>query len=374
MNKKLHILFLCSWYPSDEFPTNGDFIERHAKALSSIHKVSVLHIVSSNKNRITKDDITENLSIHIAYVKHTNNSVTKLFKFLKAYKSIIRSLESIDVIHLNVLYPFGVLALYQKMFYKTPYIISEHWTGYIRAIKMSQLQKLISKSIASNAAAICPVSNTLQHGMIRYGLKGNYSVIGNVVDTQIFKPNSSNNNSFTIVHVSSLNDHQKNITGILKAAKELERETINFSWKFIGGSSNKYDSYIKLLNFKSTNIEFINHISQEELAIQLQHADICVSFSNYETFGLVMTEAIACGTYVISTDTGILNEIESQDYFTIIKRNDTSSLKKAIMNYYNANKKLNEENMHSFIDQKFSTRSIASSFDAVYKQAIKLNN
>lgn len=374
MNKKLHILFLCGWYPSEEFSTNGDFIERHAKSVSSIHKVSVLHIVSSDNNKITKDEISENLTVNIAYIKQTKNPIIKFLRFLNAYKKTANSANAIDIVHLNILFPFGFFALYQKLIYKTPFIISEHWTGYIKSIKASYLQKFISKIISRNAFKICPVSNQLKDGMQSFGLKGNYSVIGNVVDTQIFKPSNNYKISYTIVHVSSLNDHQKNITGMLNTAKKLESEISNLTWKFIGGKQDEYLSLIKQLDFKSTNIDFINHVSQEELVTQLQLADICISFSNYETFGIVMTEAIASGTYVISTDTGILNEIEPQNYFTIIKRNDVDGLKNAIIDYYSSKKIINPDEMYSYINNNFSIKQIALSFDSIYKQALLTKN
>ena len=41
--KPLHILFLASWYPSKKEPTLGIFIKRHAQAVATINKVSVLH-------------------------------------------------------------------------------------------------------------------------------------------------------------------------------------------------------------------------------------------------------------------------------------------------------------------------------------------
>ena len=44
----LHILFLASWYPSKKEPTLGIFIKRHAQAVASINKVSVLHAIADN--------------------------------------------------------------------------------------------------------------------------------------------------------------------------------------------------------------------------------------------------------------------------------------------------------------------------------------
>ena len=46
--KRLHILFLCSWYPNPESNTNGIFIKRHAEALALKHHVTVLFVKSIN--------------------------------------------------------------------------------------------------------------------------------------------------------------------------------------------------------------------------------------------------------------------------------------------------------------------------------------
>jgi len=46
--KKLHVLFLASWYPSRVLKTNGDFIQRHAEAVALQHNVTVLHVISDS--------------------------------------------------------------------------------------------------------------------------------------------------------------------------------------------------------------------------------------------------------------------------------------------------------------------------------------
>ena len=46
---------MCGWYPSSVLPQNGDFIKRHAEAVSSKHRVSVLHIIS--KTGVSKTQI-----------------------------------------------------------------------------------------------------------------------------------------------------------------------------------------------------------------------------------------------------------------------------------------------------------------------------
>ncbi len=366
---------MCSWFPSKEFPTNGDFIERHAKAVSLKHKVSVLHIVSSKKitKTIIDKNTEENLSTYIGYVKHTKNPILKTIRFYKTYFQILKLIGNFDLIHVNTLYPFGLFALHQHFTKRKPFIISEHWTGYLnsRKTKISAFQKMCSKLITKKAAFVCPVSNELKKGMQNFSLKGNYFPLGNVVDITTFIPSEKKYTTFTVVHVSGLNDTQKNITDMLKVAKLLENEITDFYWKFIGGTSENYEKLISDLNFKTAKIEFINHVSQKELATHLQNATVCVSFSNYETFGIVMPESIACGTFVISTNTGILNELKPQDFFSVIPVKDKKALTTEIVKQYKNPTKLNTEEMHLFVENKFSKEVISETFSKLYFKTLK---
>ena len=159
MNKKLHILFLNSWYPSRVLPINGDFIQRHAEAVSLKHQVTSIHIITDPNSKqsieIVKKEIN-GINTIIGYLKQTQNPILKGYLFFRAYKNILREIGHFDLVHLNVLYPFGIFALHLKWFRKKPFIISEHWTGYQRHgnNKVSLIQKFTSKIITKNASYV----------------------------------------------------------------------------------------------------------------------------------------------------------------------------------------------------------------------------
>lgn len=373
MNKKLHILFLCGWYPSKVLPTNGDFIQRHAEAVSLQHNVSVLHLISNKNIKQTIIDIQtiNGIKTYIGYIKYTTNPLLKVFRFFSTYNKLLKKIKLFDLVHLNTLFPFGIFVLHLKLFQKKPFIISEHWSGYLTASKkrISFTEKIISKYITKKAEFICPVSLTLQNSMKNTGLIGRYQPVPNVVNTKIFFPKEKKNNQFTIIHVSNF-DSVKNIESMLIAAKKLEGRISKFTWKFIGGKSNNYTGLIKKLNFKSAKIEFINHIPQQELATHLQTANVYVSFSSYETFGITMIEAISCGTYVICTKTGVLNEFENQNYFSFVDFNDITDLENKIFKIHKKSLKLDTTRMYEFVTTYFSPVIISNSFSNLYFKAL----
>jgi glycosyltransferase involved in cell wall biosynthesis len=373
LKKKLHILFLCGWYPSNVLPKNGDFIMRHAKTVSAKHVVSVLHIIS--KPGISKTEIEvkkdNNFQTYIAYTKPSKNPFLKLYRFWFAYQALLKEIGGFDIVHLNKLYPFGLLALHLKKIKKLPYIISEHWTGYHLKEKKSLpwLEQILSKKITANASFVCPVSNDLKNSMLKSGLVGTYEIVPNVVDTVLFKPSDTVNNVFTITHISSLLDKHKNISGMLRVAKQLEDYIDSFQWNFIGGTEDQFKNLIKNLDFKKNQVHFIDHIDHEKVPDFLNASDAFILFSNYENLPCVILEAFSCGTPVIATNVGGVNEFFPNEFgFLIDKKNEQQLLDK-IMSLYKEPK--NQQTiMHQYAIDNFSSEKICDSFTKLYREAL----
>ena len=372
----MNVLFLCGWYPSKVLPNNGDFIQRHAEAVSLNHNVTIIHIITDKENKVNTNytcEVVNGIETHIAYLKYTKNPIKKILFFIKAFKILLKKVENFEVVHLNEIFPFGIFSLYLKWFKKTPYIISEHSTAYLKNsdTDISFFQKQISKYIVRKSYAICPVSSLLYKDLKNLGFKGNFEIVPNIIDTELFFPVEKEESSLKLIHISSLKDEHKNIRGMLRVAKFLSKKIDFFEWSFIGNNGDEYKEYIDELDIKNCKISFLEHQSHSEIVHHLQKASVCISFSNYETFGIVIPEAIACGTPVITTNTGVALDFKDSPFCKIIPIKNEQLLFNSILNYKTLFADIDINNMHTFVKQKFNRKVISSKFSLLYYKSLK---
>lgn len=371
--KKLKILFINSWYPSRVFPQNGDFIQRHAEAVALKHQITSLHVVtdpSVSETEFTDQTINEVRTL-IAYVKSKRSGLLKLIHFTRTYFLLLHKAGPFDLIQVNRIYPAGLIGLFIKYKYKKPLLLTEHFTGYLpeRAAGLDQAERKITAFICSKADHICTVSENLNRSMQKLGFKNRYSVVPNVVDTILFQPKNKKSEVFNILHISSMLDKHKNVSGILRVIKRLEMEKARFRFLMIGEGSAQYLPLIKELGIHKENVFLREQIPHQEIAEYMQTADLFVLFSNYENLPCVVLEAFSAGVPVISTDIGGISAFFPKEFGKLIPVKDEKALFYALLDQMKkpAPDKIK---MHRYAVENFSREVIAGRFTSIYEDLI----
>jgi len=223
-----------------------------------------------------------------------------------------------DVVQLNVIQKQGLLALWLKRRFAIPYIIIEHWSGYLpengQFRQMSSLQKRFYQRIASQAEMILTVSSALQRAMQSNGIEANsWGTIDNVVD-EFFKFSefrSQHSEKKTLLHVSCFDEKAKNVKGLLRAAKMLSETRRDWSLVLVGTGVDYKDvrAYADALEIPEGLLRWTGELTPQEVANEMHRADALVLSSRYETYGVVLAEAATARLPILSTPVGIAEEV-----------------------------------------------------------------
>lgn len=380
---RLKVLFLASWYPNEDHSISGIFIKRHAQAISKYCDVCVLYIHGSQNRKTTKVEFSIEDSVKTIRVYYKKSSFTKRtledissysLNYIRGLKAVKKEFGKPDIVHANVILPAGFLALVLNTFKGIPYVLTEH-TSPFNVYYPNYIYKTLCQMILHRARKIMPVSNSLETQIREVYQKNKYIIIPNVVDTKGFTPNPSRKDwgsTKKILHVSLLNDEQKNVTGIIKAISELSNKRKDFAMHIIGDGMDRGKLETLASNLKMLNkyIFFHGKVDDAELKNFMKNSDFFVLNSIHETFAIVCAEALSSGIPVISTRCGGPEEYIDDDMGILIEPRNQEELVNAISYMLDNAKKYDSEKMHKYIEDRFSYDAVGLEIYKIYMTAI----
>lgn len=368
----------------------GLFVRKHAEAVGLNNKVKVLYVHPDDQIKQfeivmeTHNNIEEIIIYFPAQTQTVFQKLRKAINYLIAYRKGFRLLHKSgfrpDIIHANVLTRTGVIALWQKIINKTPYVITEHWSRYlpIRNTYSGILRKKITELVIKHASAVFPVSENLQQAMINHKLlNGNYLVINNVVDDFFFeKFESESLIKKKILHISCFDEKAKNIKGIISATYELSKQRSDFELILIGTGADFEEvyNYYKSLQFTDGLIRFVGELSPTEVAEQIKNCDFTLMFSNYENSPVVIAESLACGKPVLSTNVGGIPEMINSKNGILIEARDEKSLTENMSYLLDHCKQYNADWISLEAEKSYSYKAIGEKLTAEYKRILQQNS
>lgn len=381
----LRILHLASWYPSKIHGTLGNFVKRHISAISSVHSGEVWYAAPSPPDHpIPQNTHTDfgNFQERIVYFKALKPVVqgtTRALLNLAAQNDG----PPFDLVHLHVAYPAGKAARTLARRWGIPLVVTEHWTAYHeeqwntlpfwRTWSMRQTLK--------RAQLICPVSADLAQSIQKFGAASQFRVVPNVVDTALFRPKTAPSHSgerpFQWLHISSLSDEQKNISGMIRAIQLLRQQAAAneaFEVQIIGdGDPKPHQVLVEALGLQDC-ITVHGEISLEAVAGKMRNADALLLFSRYENFPCVIPEAWSSGIPVLSTDVGGIREHLTADRGELIESEDEAALAKSMLGWLQGRTTFDRKDLRNHAMKHFSMTAVGNAYSDVYGAALESLN
>lgn len=367
----------------------GLFVLRHAEAVAREHDVEVLFVVSRPEvHQVeTETEISGRLKITRIYYPKSRSRIKALGRLMNVYRHILFQKKWIrkqidtgnrpDLVHVHVLTRSAIAAWWTKKKYGIPYLITEHWSRYIpgSGLYKGWLRKKATAFLVKHASAMTVVSHRLGRIMQEQGLKNpNYYKVYNVVDPDHFriKPGKTQAIRKKIVHISCFDESSKNITGMLRAVKQLSLQRQDFTFELIGDGpdlSASQDFAIQLA-FPNDMVSFTGLLEGKAVGEKLADGNIFLLFSHRENMPVVIFEAFNCGIPVVSSDVGGIHEILDAERGILVAPGDENALTSALNNMLDQYSLFDPEKIRAFSIAHTSPDAVRTQFELVYQSIL----
>lgn len=365
---KKHILILPRWYPNQTDIQLGIFIQNQAKLLKNDFGISVIYVqgILDQKEEYKIITSSENGYFEqIVYFKQDTTILKKLINFNRykkaqhlAYKNIK---TKVDLCHVHVPIRSSFLAKNLLKSNQIPFVITEHWSGHLNGQfkAKSKFYKWFYTKTLKKASKISCVSHFLQDKFKQNTGFGTV-VIPNFIESIEIESKHEKTDRINILSVNDYNNSIKNITGLLTGFIEAAKVNPKLHLTLIGGGpdENLIQSHVKKLDINQNQLTFSGRLSHQKVLEQMQHCDFYISFSNFETFGMTIAEALLSGKPVISTLSGGPNEFLNEQNSIVIEKNNQKDLGKAILKMSETYNQFDSKVISQQIELKYGKTSV----------------
>lgn len=272
----------------------------------------------------------------------------------------------------------GVLAAKAGQRFELPVVIVEHSCPWLLD-RYTATQRLLIRQALADATTVCAVSPALRRLMLAHDLPDSirWEIVGNLVDEGMFYPPSpgkgSTGNGFRILAVAN-RAFKKDVMTLFRAAAIIraQRPQFRFSVRAVGDFRAGGPTFSELA--AECGIQDLvtadYFLERAETAQAMREADLFVSSSIAETFGIVMAEALACGVPVVATRSGGAEYILGEDSPFLVEPRDAEALARKICEVVDGVVPFDPEWTSGNIVGRFGTRSFAARMRRVLTEAI----
>jgi glycosyltransferase involved in cell wall biosynthesis len=335
----LNVLVFPAWYPSPENPAAVSFLREHVRAVGLRHNVLVF-VGSREPSEVSPSVLVERTvedGVPVLRMKYRRSPVPKTTWFrygcgiISAYRSILRGGFRPDLIHAHF-YSAALPAVFLGRLFGVPVLLTEHSASFL--VGLGWLTHLEAKLALARVRLVIAVSSSLREQMESRGVRGEFRVIPNPVDTSVFSPDPSRRPSSGApkrVLIASRLHPVKGFPTLLKGLAILTRSRGDFVLDVVGDGElrSELESLAWRLGLQHQVI-FHGFQPREAVAVFMRRSHVFVLSSRSENCPCVLLEALASGLPVVSSDVGGVREVVPKDMGAFFPEGDEGALADAL--------------------------------------------
>ena len=387
-----YVLHLPKWYPHRYDVQDGDFVERHVAAVAAQGVAGAVLFATVARAPLARlveldTDLSGPVPTWRYYYRAAPTGLPWLDKPLKLglyCYCLLRGYGRVrahfggaapGLVHVHVLLRSGLFAWWLKQTQGLPYVITEHWTGYLpgRAAGIGPLRRWLTAAVVRRAAALHTVSANLREALAALGARNARSVvIPNVVDTQLFHLPAPGERPAgpVLLHVAAFNEAAKNLTGLLRAVAALRPAVPGLRLRIAGYGPDEAlvrATAAALGLLADGTVEFLGKLTHPQVAQQMRRAAAFVLFSNFENLPCVLIEAQASGLPAVATRVGGVPELLGEDgqFGRLVAAGDEAGLTEALRTVLT--QPFDNQALRANAEAKYSVAAVGAGLVKLYK-------
>lgn len=312
------VLFLTYWYPNKNSKSFGIFIKRHAHAIKLDHQIVVLSLTVKKGKAIYKKTLEvfedeAGMETHKIWLESRFYAVLFLLLPLHYYvlkNYILKNLEQkhqFNILHSNILFPCAIVGHYLSKKLHYAHFITEHWTK-IDKFFATNIYRNPGRKVYDQAKAITCVSEQLATTVKKHTTNSHIRIVPNIIDPIEFHYDAGikKNKILTFIAVSYWANF-KNPFYFLDALQGLYDEKVlpDFELVMVGKGEQ-----IKIIEEKkyTFKLDLKGAMDAAEINFELNKSHIFLHGSDFETFSVIIAEALLCGLPSVVSPVGIATE------------------------------------------------------------------
>lgn len=292
---------ILHYIPSIDASSGG--VGSYMQLLSrDLGKLCDLHIATHKSNDMLQ---LENCTIHFLH-----DGLCNFFAFKHEFIALLKKISP-DIFHSNCCwYPYSAFTIgwAQQKGYKTivtphgmlePWILQRnYWSKKLPGIILYQ-RRAIKKADLVHATAESEKEN-----LLKLGWNPNVKVIPNCVQIDKIQIKTFGVQSRTILFLSRIHP-KKGIEILIESVRKLKQQLSDWKVLIAGTGDSCYISRLQEMSSQmcvDDLVEFVGPVYGEKKYDLYRKADLFVLPTYSENFGIVVAEALACGTPVVTTE------------------------------------------------------------------------
>ena len=283
-----------------------------------------------------------------------------------------------DLIHAHFTYPDGAVAVRLAQRYNVPVVITEHipWSVWDKLPRVKRRAAWAVRNCRNHLS----VSESVRRSVMEtVGHLPNLDVVPNGVNGSIFDLAAAAcfRKTNQILFAGAVRP-VKGVDVLLRAIRILLDRKKDVHLVIAGepyyGRYRQEESNLRALAQQlniAGHVEFAGKKSPNEVAALMQESAMLVLPSRIESFGMVLVEALACGTPVVSTRCGGPEEIVTEEVGALAAPDNPESLAEAIDRVLTRADDYRPERLRDYALRNFGIQSVGTRLDHIYKDAIR---